>query len=119
MPQEFVDEVEGSYQLWLIERTKQQVVVETQAIGVLGGAIYTTEDLLTDPQYRGRGVWDTIDHPVAGSAEYAGRQLILSETPRAPVRPAPLLGADTDDVLASDADLDRSALAGLRAEGVI
>jgi crotonobetainyl-CoA:carnitine CoA-transferase CaiB-like acyl-CoA transferase len=56
---------------------------------------------------------------VAGSAEYAGRQLILSETPRAPVRPAPLLGADTDDVLASDADLDRSALAGLRAEGVI
>jgi crotonobetainyl-CoA:carnitine CoA-transferase CaiB-like acyl-CoA transferase len=119
MPQDFVDEVEASYQIYLIERTKQQVVIETQAIGVLGGAIYTTEDLLTDPQYRGRGVWDEIDHPVAGKAEYAGRQLILSETPREPVAPAPLLGEANEATYETDLGLAHAEVEQLHSEGVI
>ncbi|MBT5774599.1 MAG: CoA transferase [Dehalococcoidia bacterium] len=119
MPQEFIDEVEASYQIYLIERTKQQVVIETQAIGVLGGAIYTTEDLLTDPQYRGRGVWDEIDHPVAGKAEYAGRQLILSESPREPVHHAPLLGEGNEAIYENDLGLSHTEVEQLQTEGVI
>jgi len=119
MPQDFIDEVEASYQIYLIERTKQQVVLETQEIGVLGGAIYTTEDLLTDPQYRGRGVWDEIDHPVAGKAEYAGRQLILSESPRDPVKPAPLLGEGNQAIYENDLGLSHDQVEALHAEGVI
>ena len=119
MPQDFIDEVEVSYQIYLIERTKQQVVIETQAIGVLGGAIYTPEDLLTDPQYRGRGVWDEIDHPVAGKAEYAGRQLILSETPREPVHPAPLLGEGNEAIYENDLGLSHTEVEQLQTEGVI
>ena len=119
MPQDFIDEVEASYQIYLIERTKQQVVIETQAIGVLGGAIYTTEDLLTDPQYRGRGVWDEIEHPIAGTAEYAGRQLILSETPREPVHPAPLLGEGNEAIYENDLGLSHTEVEQLQTEGVI
>jgi crotonobetainyl-CoA:carnitine CoA-transferase CaiB-like acyl-CoA transferase len=119
MSPEFIDEVEASYLGWLMQRTKQQVVVETQAIGALGGAVYTTEDLLKDPHYRGRGVWDTIDHPVAGPAEHAGRQLILSETPRAPVQPAPLLGQHNEQVLIDELGLDRAEFDALLADGVI
>jgi crotonobetainyl-CoA:carnitine CoA-transferase CaiB-like acyl-CoA transferase len=119
MSPEFVDEVEASYLIWLLQRTKQQVVVETQAIGALGGAVYTTEDLLNDPHYRGRGVWDTIDHPVAGPAEHAGRQLILSKTPRDPVRPAPLLGQHNREVLVDELGLDAAEFDGLQAAGVI
>jgi len=119
MPQDFIDEVEVSYQIYLIERTKQQVVIETQALGVLGGAIYTTEDLLTDPQYRGRGVWDEIDHSVAGKAEYAGRQLILSETPREPVHPAPLLGEGNESIYENDLGLPHAEVEQLHTEGVI
>jgi crotonobetainyl-CoA:carnitine CoA-transferase CaiB-like acyl-CoA transferase len=119
MSQDFVDEIEASYQVYLIERTKRQAVIETQAIGVLGGAIYTTEDLLTDPHYRGRGVWDEIDHPVAGKAEYAGRQLILSESPREPVSPAPLLGASNEAIYENDLGLPHSEVERLQDEGVI
>jgi crotonobetainyl-CoA:carnitine CoA-transferase CaiB-like acyl-CoA transferase len=119
MPQDFIDEVEVSYQIYLIDRTKQQVVIETQAIGVLGGAIYTTEDLLTDPQYRGRGVWDAIDHPISGKAEYAGRQLILSETPRVPVHPAPLLGEGNEAIYENELGLPHAEVEQLHAEGVI
>ena len=119
MPQEFIDQVEASYLTWLLERTKRQVVAETQAIGALGGAIYTTEDLVSDPHYRGRGVWDAIDHPVAGEAEHAGRQLILSQTPREPVHPAPLLGQHNEQILVDELGLDRAAFQALRAEGVV
>lgn len=119
MSQAFVDEVEATYLTWLLARTKQQVVVETQAIGALGGAIYTTEDLLKDPHYRGRGVWDTIDHPVAGPAEHAGRQLILSESPREPVDPAPLLGQHNEQVLVNELGLDRADFEALRAARVV
>jgi crotonobetainyl-CoA:carnitine CoA-transferase CaiB-like acyl-CoA transferase len=119
MPQNFVDEVEASYQIYLIARTKRQAVIETQAIGILGGAIYTTEDLLTDPQYRSRGVWDQIDHPIAGSAEYPGRQLILSESPREPVKPAPLLGEHNQSVYEHDLGLSPAALEQLQSDGAI
>lgn len=119
MSQEFIDEVEASYLTWLLQRTKQQVVVETQAIGALGGAIYNTGDLVADPHYRGRGVWDTIDHPVAGPAEHAGRQLILSETQREPVQPAPLLGQHNREVFVDELGLDPAEFEALQAAGVI
>ena len=119
MPQEFIDEVEASYLMWLLERTKQEVVVETQAIGALGGAIYTTEDLVNDPHYRGRGVWDTVDHPVAGPAEHAGRQLILSESARNPARPAPLLGQHNEAVLIGELGLARDDYDALVAAGIV
>ncbi len=119
MSQAFVDEIEATYLTWLLARTKQQVVVETQAIGALGGAIYTTEDLLKDPHYRGRGVWDTIDHPVAGPAEHAGRQLILSQSTRGPVAPAPLLGQHNEQVLVTELGLDREEFEELRTTGVV
>ena len=115
---EFAEQVEGSWVGWLVQRTKREAIAETQELGLLGGAILTTEDLINDPHYRGRGVWDTIDHPATGPIEYAGRQLILSETPRQAPRRAPLLGEHNADVYGalgcSDADIER-----LRAERVI
>ena len=102
---------------WLIQRDTRTAVAETQAIGLLGGAILTTEDLITDEHYRSRGVWDKIEHPKAGTYEGPGRPLILSGTPRQAPQRAPLLGEHNAEVygaLGLGADLDR-----LRADGVI
>ncbi|MGE3960623.1 MAG: CaiB/BaiF CoA transferase family protein [Dehalococcoidia bacterium] len=113
--EDFAAEVEGSWMAWLIQRDKRTAVKETQDIGLLGGAILTTEDLITDEHYRSRGVWDTVDHPKAGAYEAPGRQLILSGTPRqAPAR-APLLGEHNGEVYgALGLDLEQ-----LRVQGVI
>lgn len=113
--EEFAAEVEGSWMGWLIQRDKRTAVKETQAIGLLGGAILTTEDLIADEHYRSRGVWDTIEHPKAGTYEAPGRQIILSDTPRqAPAR-APLLGEHNAEVYgALGLDLEQ-----LRARNVI
>tara|TARA_B100000029_G_scaffold516327_1_gene628735 strand:- start:14595 stop:15800 length:1206 start_codon:yes stop_codon:yes gene_type:complete len=98
--QEFASELEGSWMAWLINRDKKTAIAETQEIGLLGGAIYTTKDLIEDEHYRSREVWDTIDHPVAGSAVYTGRQILLSETSRKKPLRAPLLGEHNNEIYA-------------------
>ena len=113
--EDFAAEVEGSWMGWLIQRDKRTAVKETQDIGLLGGAILTTEDLITDEHYRSRGVWDTIEHPKAGTYEAPGRQLILSDTPRQEPARAPLLGEHNAEVYgALGLDLDQ-----LRSQSVI
>ena len=116
---EFAAEVESAWTGWLMERPKLESVALTQAIGLLGGAVFGTDDLLSDPHYRGRGVWETIEHPVAGTAEYPGRQLLLSETPRQQARHAPLLGAHNAEVYYDRLGIPREELARLRAQNVI
>ena len=73
-------------------------LIEAQSHGLLSGVINTPEDILTDPVFRERGVWEEIEHPVAGTFEYPGRPLVMGETPRATPRRAPLLGEHTAEV---------------------
>ena len=56
MSPDFVGEVEASYLVWLMGNTKREALAATQALGILGGAVLTTEDLVSDPHYRDRGV---------------------------------------------------------------
>ena len=114
----FVEEISASYLVWLISRNKREIVAEAQSHGLLAGVVNTPEDLVTDPHYRERGVWDLIEHPVAGTFEYPGRPFIMSDTPRATPTRAPLLGEHNDEVLA-ELGLDEDEIAALRATEVI
>jgi crotonobetainyl-CoA:carnitine CoA-transferase CaiB-like acyl-CoA transferase len=120
---EFVQEVEASYLVWLMQHSKREVISIAQGFGILSGALNTTEDLVTDPHYRGRGVWESVEHPEAGTFEYPGRQLILSETPKQPLGPAPLLGQHNEEVLVAEygaaLGLSTHDLPRLREAGVI
>ena len=119
MSPDFAAEVEGAYLAWLMSSSKQEALAATQAIGILGGAILTAEDLVRDPHYRERGAWETIDHPMTGPVEYPGRQLILSDTPRAQARRAPLLGEHNREVFGERLGYSDEQLGRLRAQGVI
>lgn len=114
----YAEQVEGSYLAWLFETPKKRAVSEAQTRGILGGAVLSVADLLSDEHYRGRGTFEVIDHPFGGQAEYAGRQLLLSETPRRPARRAPLLGEHNAEVYGR-LGFDGAALAGAGQRGVI
>ena len=122
-PGAFLDEVEASFLAWLLQRGKREVVDEMQSRRILAGLLQTTEDLLEDEHYRSRGVWETVDHPATGPIEYPGRQLVLSETPKARATRAPLLSEHTAEVLVdelgADLGLTHADLPRLRAEGVV
>ena len=99
VPRELFDQVEGSYAEYLARTPKLQVVREAQAAGLLAGAVMTVADLFADDHYRHRGYWEEIDHPETGPLLYPGRPFLMSASPRAAARRAPLLGEH-------DADLD-------------
>ena len=115
----FAEELGAAYLVWLMQHTKLEIVAAAQSRGILAGAINTPADLVADPHYRSRGVWEEVDHPEVGSAEYPGRPFRMSATPRPPARPAPRLGEHNYDVLIAQCGVDRGDLPALRAAGVI
>ena len=90
-PQELVDAVESAYADWLAPLSKREAVEAAQAGGLLAGAVNTVADLLQDPHFQARGVWDTIDHPETGPLQYPGRPFVLTRSPRRRQQRAPLL----------------------------
>ena len=92
MPPALAEEIENAYRVWLGERAKREIIPLAQGHHLPCGALQTTQDLLEDPHFLERGVWEPIDHPEAGCIHYPSRPFVMSATPRPPARPAPLLG---------------------------
>ena len=70
------------------------------------------DELYRCPQLRERNFFAAVDHPVAGSAEYPGELVHLSEGSFDTRHPAPLLGAHNTEVYReivglSDAEIER------------
>ena len=115
----FVEEISTAYLAWAITKTKREALAEAQSFGLLSGAVNTPADLVSDPHYRDRGVWEAVEHPVAGTFDYPGRMLVMSETPKEPSRPAPQLGEHNLEVLTELLDIPADQLPVLRGTGAI
>lgn len=85
---------------WVMERTRKEIVELCQKEHVFSAPINTTEDLLNEPQFKERGFWAEIDHPVVGRATYPGRPALSSELPWKLRRSAPLLGEHNVEIYA-------------------
>ena len=115
----FFEEVETAYLQWLMEHSKAEAAAIAQSHHLLAAPVNAIPDLLVDPHVRGRGVWETIDHPQTGPIEYPGRPFIMSGTPRPPARRAPLLDEHRAEVLKNLDGNGQSALGnGTRADPV-
>ena len=69
--------------------------------GVPTGPIYQVDQVYSDPHVKTRNMSVKLDHPVAGSIRNIGVPVKLSHTPGSVRTPAPVLGAHTDEALAS------------------
>jgi crotonobetainyl-CoA:carnitine CoA-transferase CaiB-like acyl-CoA transferase len=88
------------------------------ANGVANSPIYTLEEVFQDPQIKHLGIPRVIHHPTMGSSRLIGSAVNLSHTPPQFIRPAPLLGEHTDEILMRFG-YKKEAIEGLRARGVI
>ena len=93
-------------------------LAELEAAKVPSGPINDLADVFADPQVRERAMTVELPHPLAGSVRLVASPLKLSATPVSYRRAPPLLGADTDEVLA-EFGLDVAAIAALRKAGAI
>ena len=87
-----------------------------EAAGVPCGPINDLAQVWADPQVRHRGMLVELDHPLAGSLATVASPLRLSETPVSYRSAPPILGADTQDVLAQQLGWNDREIAALRAE---
>ncbi|MCE1003819.1 MULTISPECIES: CaiB/BaiF CoA transferase family protein [Pseudomonas] len=87
--------------------------------GVPVGAINSIAQALDEPQVKARNMLVNIPHPLKADFVTVGSPIKLSGTPVEYLRPAPMLGEHTDEVLKRQLGLDDERLAELKARGVI
>jgi crotonobetainyl-CoA:carnitine CoA-transferase CaiB-like acyl-CoA transferase len=103
---------------WTRQRTKHEAMEIIGAAGIPAGAVLDTMELQNDPTFEQRGIMQTIDHPVVGPFKMVAWPVRFSGSPP-PVKPAPLLGANNDDVLTGWLGLASDQVGGLRADKII
>lgn len=81
--------------------TKIGFMEEAQRRGFPMAAVEQADTLTENPHYVARDYFIPVDHPVMGKYLYPGTLAKMSETEQVTGIPAPLLGADTKDILSS------------------
>ena len=93
------EELDAALGRWLKQRTPAQVQYTLQDLGVAAGAATHVGDLLTDPHLAIRHRLATLAQPGHDRPFPVTRGPALFDTiPEPPLRPAPLLGADTREI---------------------
>lgn len=112
------DEVQEMVAAWTRRHTKHEAMEIIGAAGVPAGAVLDSMELHSDPTFERRGIMQTIDHPVVGPFKMTAWPVRFSGSPPA-VKPAPLLGANNNDVLTGWLGLDAEQISGLHAAKII
>ncbi len=100
-------------------RTADEWVASIHASKVPVGAINNIAQSLEEPQVIARGLMVKIPHPKNPDFAMVGSPIKMSGTPVEYVRPAPMLGQHTDEVLGERLGLSAEQLGQLKAVGVI
>jgi crotonobetainyl-CoA:carnitine CoA-transferase CaiB-like acyl-CoA transferase len=85
---------------WLQSQDKDDVAAAAQTLGLTLVPVNRPADLQRSPQFRFRGFFAEVEHPVLGRAAYPTTPYALSVTPARISGPAPLLGQHTGEALA-------------------
>ncbi|HZU88778.1 MAG TPA: CoA transferase [Stellaceae bacterium] len=109
-----VDEIVAA---WTRTRTKHEAMAQLSAAGVPAGAVLDSMELTNEPSFRQRGILQTMVHGER-SMTMPTWPVRFDGVPTA-VKPAPLLGEHTAEVLAEWLGLDAAAVAELRRDGVL
>src|SRR3984957_136101 len=83
---------------WVPQLGKDAASEEAQRLGVPLVAVTSAADLKTSPQYRHRGFFHEVTHPVLGGVAYPGVPYLLSASPARIISAAPVLGERTDEI---------------------
>jgi crotonobetainyl-CoA:carnitine CoA-transferase CaiB-like acyl-CoA transferase len=92
-------EIDAFWYEWCAERTKNEIMEICQNVKYFGMAINTPLEAIDDPQFKSRGFWVEVDHPVTGKQIYPGDPLHAEASPWKVRMPAPLLGQHNEEIL--------------------
>jgi crotonobetainyl-CoA:carnitine CoA-transferase CaiB-like acyl-CoA transferase len=104
---------------WTSQHDRWEITKTLQAAGVAAFPAMTNKDLAEDPQLLERGFLVELDHPEIGKRKHAGIPWKMSGTPCEVRSPAPLRGADTEEVFKSLLGYTTDKVEQLRKAGIL
>ncbi len=113
------DELDRIIAAWTAQRDRWDITQRLQKAGVAAFPTMSNKDLAEDPHLRARGFMVELEHPVVGRRCHAGVPWQMSPAVCKVRKPAPLLGADTEDILQTLLGLTPQQIARLREEQVL
>ena len=112
------EEIDEALALWCASHSSAHIINTLEQERVPVGPIYSVEDMMADPQYQARGLFESV--------EIDGKPLKipaimprLGATPGRTDWPGSAVGSHNDEILGGLLQLDAAELERLRAEGVI
>ena len=113
------EQIEAQVAAWTSQRLAETVETHLQAEGVSAHALSTTQDAANDPQLAHRNHFVRLPHTLHGETVVEGPRYQLSDTPGAPVRPAPQYGEHNEQILRDILAYDDAQIAALAASGAL
>jgi crotonobetainyl-CoA:carnitine CoA-transferase CaiB-like acyl-CoA transferase len=111
-------EIDAAISAWTGARDSVVALATLREAGVPNGPIYNVADIMADPHFKARGMFESVQ--VNGKPlQIPAIPPLLGATPGRTDTPGPALGAHTDEVLESLLGLKAEARAELRAAGAI
>ncbi|MCG8316677.1 MAG: CoA transferase [Pseudomonadales bacterium] len=111
-------EIDKALSSWTGSLASSDVLLALEAARVPSGPIYSVEDMFNDPQYRARGMFETVD--VDGEAlEIPAIVPKLSETPGATQWAGPAVGSHNAEVFRDILELKNEEIDELKNRGVV
>jgi crotonobetainyl-CoA:carnitine CoA-transferase CaiB-like acyl-CoA transferase len=112
------DEIDARVSEWTRERRAEDAAESLQAAGVSAFIVQSPDDTRADPHLAARRAIVTVEHAEIGPERHIGNPIRPSLTPTVTAAAAPLLGADTEDVLGRWLGIPPAEVAKLAADEV-
>ena len=113
-----LEEVEEIVSEWTSTRDKYELMNELGDLGIACGAVQDTSEILHDRQLIERSMVVEMDDPSRGSYKMIGCPIKLSSLDVV-IKPPPLLGEHSREILSQILGMDNTTLEKLEREGVI
>ncbi len=112
------EEVDGAISQWTATLGSVEVLERLAEAGVPSGPIYSVEDMMADPQYQARGMFESVQ--VEGEAlKIPAVVPRLEDTPGETLWPGPALGEHNEEILGGRLGYSADELRRLADDGVI
>src|SRR5439155_17995462 len=111
-------EVDELISAWTRQHTKEEAMKLIGEAGVPAGAVFDTVELMADPSLAERGIMQTIEHPTTGKVKMPAWPVRFDGSPPK-VKPSPLLGQHSADVLSNWLGMSTQEIDALRQESII
>jgi crotonobetainyl-CoA:carnitine CoA-transferase CaiB-like acyl-CoA transferase len=113
------DELDQVISSWMKQHTPEHAAELLQAEGIAASPVLHADEISTHPQYFGEGFFVNVVRELSGPQQQAGLAILRDGQRLGSIRPAPLLGEHSWEVLSQQAGLTRTQYEALVRDNVI